>query len=144
MNVTPFSENSFWCLPRLTTTTSPARSVVVSSSIVISTSPSRTSITCSLSSCACHGTCLPGSYCTRQSRTWSPPIACRRTPSVISKASTSFQVRKPDASGIDAPERLPAVRADAGDRDLLVEDDALALAPRLALGIEGAQDALRR
>src|SRR3954452_14586023 len=46
MNVTPPSEYSLWCRPRLITTTSPVRTLCVSSSIVISTSPSRTNITC--------------------------------------------------------------------------------------------------
>src|SRR3954463_4303285 len=142
MNVTPFSENSLWCLPRLTTTTSPARSVVVSSSIVISTSPSRTSITCSLSSCACHGTCLPGSYVTRQSSTWSPPIACRRTPSTNSHESRSFQVRKGEASGIDVQEAGAAVRGHGLHREVLVEEDPLPVALRLALGLDRGEHTL--
>src|SRR5256714_6734055 len=104
MNVTPPSEYSLWCRPRLTTTTSPGRSVCVSSSIVISTSPSRMNITCSVSSCACHGTCLPGWYSTRQSSTCSPPIACRRTPSTNSHGSRPFQVRNGLPSGIDVQE----------------------------------------
>ena len=62
MKLTPDAEKSLWRCPRLTTTTSPGLSVRVSSSIVISTSPSRMNITCSVSSCACQGTSLPGSY----------------------------------------------------------------------------------
>src|SRR3954464_12857991 len=68
-------------------------------------------------------------------------MAWSRTPSTNSNASTPLQVRKPE-SGIDAPERLAAVRADRRDRDLLVVDHPLALPPRLALVEQGAQDAL--
>src|SRR6476469_6022033 len=131
-------------MPRLTQTTSPGRSSRVSSPMVMDTEPSMIAISCSVCSWAWRLTCLPGSYCTRQSRTWSPPMACRRTPSTNSKAGTPFQVRKPARSGIDAPEGLPAVGAQRRHRDLLVVDDALALAARLAPGVQGAQDALGR
>src|SRR5207244_9257422 len=125
--VTPPSEYSLWCSPRLTTTTSPADSVFVSSSIVISTSPSRMNITCSVSSCACHGTCFPGSYRTRQSSTCSPPIACRRTPSTNSHESRPFQLRNglDFDSGFDAKETLAAVGRHRSHREVLVEDDPL-------------------
>src|SRR5215207_3872316 len=108
--------------------------MLVSSSIVISTDPSRMNITCSVSSCACQGTCFPGSYCTRQSRTCSPPIAWRRTPSTNSNDSRPFQVRNglETLSGIDAEEAGALVRGERLHRDVLVEDDALALAARLS------------
>src|SRR5215212_1429902 len=112
--------------------------------MVIVTEPSRMAISCSVCSWAWRVTCLPGSYCTRQSRTWSPPMACRRTPSTNSKAWMPFQVRKGERSGIDAPEGLPAVGAQRRHRDLLVVDHALALAARLALGVERPQNALGR
>src|SRR4051812_31884646 len=129
-------------MPRLTQTTSPGPSSRVSSPMVIVTLPSTTAISCSVCSCACRGTCLPGWYCTRHSRTWSPPMACRCTPSTNSNGSTPFQVENP--SGMDPPERLAAVGAQRPDRELLVVDDALALAARLGLRLERAQHALRR
>src|SRR5207248_1036535 len=148
MKVTPSAEYSLWCKPRLTTTTSPARSVVVASSTVISTSPSRMNITCSVSSCLCHGTCLPGAYWTRQSSTCSPPIACRRTPSTNSHESRPVQVRNgreaEACSGIDSEVRGAAVRRDGVDRQVLVEDHALAVAARFALLGEGEEDSVGR
>ena len=139
-----------WCSPRLTTTTSPARSVVVSSSIVISTSPSRMNITCSVSSCLCHGTCLPGAYCTRQRSTCSPPIACRRTPSTNSHESRPFQVRNGRDSGAaqaSTPKNpAPPFARERLDREVLVEDDALAVAAsaRGLLGERGEHAVGRR
>src|SRR4051812_35493840 len=65
------------------------------------------------------------------------------TPSTNSYGSTPFHVENPE-SGMDAPVRLAAVGAERGDRDLLVVDHALALAARLALGVQGAQHTLRR
>src|SRR6476661_10284911 len=144
MKVTPPSEYSLWCSPRLTTTTSPAASVFVSPSIVISTSPSRMNITCSVSSCACHGTCFPGLYWTRQSSTCSPPIACSRTPSTNSNESRPFHVRKGVVSGIDVQEPGPAVRGDGLHRQILVVDDSLAVASRLALRLDCGENALGR
>src|SRR5439155_26527771 len=81
INVTPPSEWSLWCRPRFTTTTSPGFSVAVSSSIVISTSPSRMNITRTMSPCTCYATSLAGSYWTGRSSTPSPPLACNPTPS---------------------------------------------------------------
>src|SRR5437868_1999558 len=145
MNVTPPGERSAWCRPRLTTTTSPGPSVCVSSSIVISTSPSRMNMTCSVSSCLCQGTSFPGSYRTRQSSTCSPPIAWIRTPSTNSYESRPFQVRNgPGASVIGGEEPRAAVRRDRPNRDLLVEDDPLAVAPRLGLPLERSQHPLGR
>src|SRR4051794_16167888 len=148
MKVTPASEYSLWFSPRFTTTTSPGPRVVVSSSIVISTSPSRMNITCSVSSCLCHGTCLPGSYRTRQSKTCSPPIACSRTPSTNSHESRPFHVRNgreaAACSGIDTEVCRAPVRGDGLDRDLLVEDDALAVPARLALLGERGEHAIGR
>src|SRR6476469_3916067 len=131
-------------MPRLTQTTSPGRSSRVSSPMVMDTEPSMIAISCSVCSWAWRLTCVPGSYGTRQSRTWSPPIACRRTPSTNSNDGTPFHVPKPEPSGIDAPEGLPAVGAQRRDRDLLVVDHPLALAARLALGVERPQHALGR
>src|SRR3954451_9705536 len=142
-NVTPPAECSSCSTPRLTQTTSPGPSSRVSSPIVIVTVPSTTAMSCSVCSWAWRLTSLPGSYCTRHSRTWSPPMACRRTPSTNSKASRPFQVRNGEGSGIHAPEAGAAVGADLRDGELLVEDHALALAPRLGAGVERAQDALR-
>src|SRR5438552_15338204 len=145
MNVTPPAECSVWRSPRLTTTTSPVRSVCVSSSIVISTSPSRISITCSVCSWLCHGTCLPGSYWTRQSSTCSPPTAWSRTPSTNSNDSRPFQVRngpRPSVIGLEEP--LAAVRRDGAHGDLLVEHDPLPVATGLRLRLEGPQHALGR
>src|SRR3954451_21656787 len=130
-------------MPLLTQTTSPGTSSRVSSPMVIVTRPSMTAISCSVCSWACRETCLPGSYCTRHSSTWSPPIAWSRTPSTNSNASTPFQVPNPD-SGIDAPEGPAAVGAERGDGDLLVVDYALALATRLALLAQRPQHALGR
>src|SRR3954451_14686094 len=70
-------------------------------------------------------------------------MACSRTPSTNSYASMPFQVPKPE-SGMDAPERLAAVSADGGDRDVLVVDHALALAARLAPLAQRAQHTLGR
>src|SRR3954452_4360456 len=131
-------------MPRLTHTTSPGPRSRVSSPIVIRTEPSMIAITCSVCSCAWRGTCLPGWYCTRHSSSWSPPMACRCTPSTNSNGSTPFQELKPDPSGMDAPVGLAAVGRHGLDRELLVEDDPLALAARLLLLLQGVQDALRR
>src|SRR5437763_8619228 len=146
MNVTPSAEYSLWCSPRLTTTTSPTRSVVVSSSIVISTSPSRRNITCSVSSCLCHGTCFPGSYRTRQSSTCSPPIACSLTPSTHGHESRPFHVRNgrdSRTSWLDTVEPLAAVGGDGRQRELTVEDHVLSLALRLLLRRERREDPVR-
>src|SRR5256885_636750 len=124
------------------TITSPAFTSFVSPATVILTSPSTIAITCSVSSWLWSGTCLPGSYVTRHSRICSPPIACRRTPSTNCQASTPFQVRNGDeASAIRVEEAFAAVRAHRPDRDRLVEDDALALAPRLPVTVPCTQDA---
>src|SRR4051812_15512562 len=131
-------------MPRLTQTTSPGPSSRVSSPIIMVTCPSTIAITCSVCSCAWRGTCLPGWYCTRQSSSWSPPMACRCTPSTNSNGSTPFHDPNGDPSVMDAPERLAAVGAQRADRDGLVVDDALALTARLGAGLERAQDALRR
>src|SRR5436305_13931254 len=112
----------------------------------MSTSPSRTNITCSVSSCLCHGTCLPGWYCTRQSRTCSPPIACSRTPSTNSHESRPFHVRNGDdaVSGIDVQEAGAAVRRHGLHREVLVEDNPLAVAFRLPLRLQRLEHAFRR
>src|SRR5438874_10609260 len=102
-------------------------------------------ITCSVSSCLCHGTCLPGSYCTRQSSTWSPQIAWRRTPSTNSHESRPFQVRKgrePVVSSLDTEEPLTAVRRDGRKREVIVVDHPLAFAARLLLRREGREHAI--
>src|SRR3954453_10406467 len=131
-------------MPRLTQTTSPGTSSRVSSPIVMVTEPSTTAMSCSVCSWAWRGTCLPGSYRTRQSRTWSPPTACRRTPSTNSNASTPFQVLNGEPSGMDAPVGLAAVRAQRLDEDLLVEDDPLAVPAGLAVGLERPEHPLGR
>src|SRR4051794_8914118 len=105
------------------------------------TEPSMIAITCSVCSWAWRGTCLPGWYCTRHSRTWSPPNAVMWTPSTNSNGSTPFQLPKPD-SGMHAPVGLAAVGGDRLDRQVLVEDHPLALAARLRLLLERVQDAL--
>src|SRR4051794_2189589 len=130
-------------MPRLTQTTSPGCNSRVSSRMVIVTEPSRMAMSCSVCSWGWRLPCLPGSYCTRQSSTWSPPMACSRTPSTNSNASTPFHVPNPE-SGIDAPERPAAIGAERGDGDLLVVDHPLALAARLAPLLQRAQHALRR
>src|SRR4051794_34115954 len=71
-------------------------------------------------------------------------MARRKTPSTNSNRSTSFQVPKPEPSAIGAPEALPAARAHPGDRELLVEDDPLALAAGLGAAVERLEDALGR
>src|SRR3954453_20796903 len=101
-------------------------------------------ITCSVCSCACHGTCLPGSYRTRQSSTWSPPTAWRWTPSTNSHASRPDQVPNGRGSGIGAEEVLAAVLGDGLQGQVLVEDYPLPLAPRLPLLLERGEHALRR
>src|SRR3954452_4912769 len=118
-------------MPRLTQTTSPGTSSRVSSPIVMVTEPSTTAMSCSVCSWAWRGTCFPGSYRTRQSRTWSPPTACRCTPSTNSNASTPFQLPNGERSAMHTPVGLAAVAADGGDGDLLVEDHALAFPSRL-------------
>src|SRR6476620_9488256 len=93
-------------------------------------------ISCSVSSCLCHGTCLPGAYWTRQSRACSPPIACRRTPSTNSHEARPFHVRNgrdSPGSGFDTEESFTAVRRDGLDGDVLVEDDPLSVTARLSL-----------
>src|SRR6185312_17524534 len=93
-----------------------------------------------------HGTCFPGSYCTRQSSTCSPPIAWSRTPSTNSQESRPFQVRKgraPVASGLDTEVPFAAVRRDRGERDLLVVDDPLAVAAGLLPRRKRREDAIR-
>src|SRR3954467_6914545 len=93
-------------------------------------------ITCSVSSCLCQGTCLPGAYCTRQRSTCSPPIACSRTPLTNSQESRPFHVRDgrdSAVSGLDTEVPLASVRRDRCQRDLLVVDDPFAVTPRLRL-----------
>src|SRR5436305_14671964 len=117
-------------MPRLTTTTSPCLSVLVSPAIVIVTSPSRITMTCSVCSCECSGTCLPGSYVALQRQTCSPPMARRCTPGRNSVAGTSFQLRNGPAPTSDA-DHVAQRRGLVGHRhhaDLPVEDDRLALA----------------
>src|SRR2546428_2814137 len=127
------------------TITSPALTSRVSPSTVTVTSPSMIAMTCSVCSWLWSGTCFPGSYVTRQSRICSPPIACSRTPSANCQASTPFQVRNGvEASAIGLEEPLAAVRAHRPDRDVLVEDDALSVAPRLLLAVQRAQHPLGR
>src|SRR2546428_7177273 len=127
------------------TITSPAFTSRVVPSTVTVTSPSTIAITCSVCSWLWTGTCFPGSYVTRQSRICSPPMACRRTPSANCQASTPFHVRNGVAvSAICLEEALAAVRAHRPDRKLVVEDDALAFAPRLLLSVECSEDPLRR
>src|SRR3978361_1210756 len=93
-------------------------------------------ITCSVSSCACHGTCLPGSYLTLQSSTCSPPIAWMRTPSTNSNASRPSRGRGAEDPAIGGEERLAGVRRERLHREVLVEDDALSVPYRLALRLD--------
>src|SRR5258708_32009295 len=101
-------------------------------------------ITCSVSSCWCHGTCLPGSYCTRQSSTCSPPIAWRCTPSTNSHESRPLQVRNGLASAIDVEETGAVVRRQRSHRNVFVEDHALSVAPRLRPFLNRSEHALGR
>src|SRR6266550_2049558 len=132
-------------MPRLMTITSPAFTSRVSPATVIFTSPSMIAMTCSVCSWLWSGTCFPGSYVTRQSRICSPPIACSVTPSTNCQASTPFQVRNGVAiSAICLEEAFAAVRAHRPDRNRVIEDDALAVAPWLLLSVERAQNPFRR
>src|SRR5438034_10388002 len=125
------------------TITSPALTSRVSPSTVTVTSPSMIAMTCSVCSWLWSGTCFPGSYVTRQSRICSPPIACSRTPSANCHDSTPFHVRNGDgASAIRLEKALAGGRAHRTDGQLLVEDHALAVAARLVLRVERAQDSL--
>src|SRR5439155_19485512 len=136
---------TLWRPPRLIRTTSPALSSRVSSATAAAASPSMMAMTCSVCSWVWSGTCFPGSYVTRQSRICSPPIACSRTPSTNCQASTPIHVRNGVGVSVIRLEEAPAaVRAHRPDRKLVVEDDALAVATRLLLSVERAQDPLRR
>src|SRR5436190_14203185 len=151
MKLQPSGERSSCSMPRLTTAVSPGRSTAVSEPIVISTSPSVMSITCSVCSWECRLTTVPGSYFTRHISTCSPPIESTSTVGKIRNGSVPFQLRNGEAVRALLihelePVAVPAA-AHSGNRShgvLLVEDDALALAARLAALVERAQDALGR
>ena len=86
MNVTPPSENSLWCRPRLTTTTSPGPErprLVLDRHLDLAVEDDHHLLGVARALCQRH--LLAGVVATRQSSTCSPPIACRRTPSWISK-----------------------------------------------------------
>src|SRR5258708_25126982 len=101
-------------------------------------------ITCSVTSWLCHGTRLPGRYSTWHSSTCSPPIACRWTPSTNSQAWRPCHVRNGDDLDIGGEETGAVVRRERPHRDCVVEDHALAVAPRLALRLDRREHALRR
>src|SRR6185312_2635568 len=99
-------------------------------------------MSCSVSSCLCQGTCLPGSYRTRQSSACSPPIAWSRTPSTNSHESRPFHVRKGLVfvrAGVYTEVPLATGRRHRFHGEMLVEHDSLAVDPRLSLLRERGQ-----